>query len=310
MVDEELEPPLPQAKYLLLLNNKTIAPFQEIISLFKYKIVIAFHALQLSSETRFSAMVLFHRFICRYFFACEQRSCTVVSDQIIYLNRASMACIFLACKLCDEPRRIRDLINLWRVIKFNNPCASTSNDEHLRNAPFQFNEAQGPPDLDARYWEQKDELVSLEQDILRVINFDTKICHPHRAVIALMNNFYSQGQDAEEINRRSQILMNSWKLLNDVSLYVPALRHPSLALASAVLYLSATKPLFDKDNNGNTNSGCNNSMMASIRAIVSAEQNKWWTEVGISDECFSSAINDVKRATLLSSLHQPGATFS
>ncbi len=168
-------------------------------------------------------------------------------------------------------------------------------------APFQFKESQAPPALDAKYWEQKDELVSLEQDILRLLNFDTKVCHPHRAVIALMTTFYSHAQDSEGIDRRSQMVMNSWKLLNDSSLYAPALQHPSLTLASAVLYMSATKSFYEQVNHqeNDTAEGCNDAVKR-ILFIVQADGSKWWSTVGISDEHLSFAIHDVMQATSLS----------
>jgi hypothetical protein len=220
-----------------------------------------------------------------------------------------MACIFLACKLCDEPRRIRDVINLGHVINCshqsntteNQSSSSLTNDAGATLATFQFNESQAPPELDVRYRAQKDDLVSLEQDILRLLNFDTKVCHPHRAVIALMTNFYCQTEDAEAISRRSELVMNSWKLLNDSSLYAPALRHPSLVLASAVLYMSAKKLVFEEGNNhqkNDTKEGCDD-MIEKILFIIRADGHKWWSMVGISDEYLSCAIHDVMHATSL-----------
>lgn len=306
--DDELRAPLCQDRYSLLPND-FFSDSNKIILLLKYKITIASRALQLSTETRFSALVLFHRFLCRTVADNGRSDVLLVQEQFSYFNRASMACIFLACKLCDEPRRIRDIINLGHVINFSHQSNTTEkqNSSSLTNdgaplAPFQFNESQAPPELDVRYWEQKDDLVSLEQDILRLLNFDTKVCHPHRAVIALMTKFYYQTEDAEAISRRSELVMNSWKLLNDSSLFAPALRHPSLALASAVLYMSAKKLVFEEGNHHQKNDaeeGCDD-RIEKILCIVRADGNKWWSTVGISDEYLSCAIHDVMHATSLS----------
>jgi len=277
MNEAELEPPLCQSKYPSPKTNNSKA--QRIIENLKYKLVISSHALQLSSETRFATMVLFHRFICCLFAGREEEDC------YNNLSRASVACIFLACKLLDESHiRIRDVLNLWHVLIIREASPNSTTAMH-------FYEASCPPDLNAKYWENKDAIVSLEQDILRWINFDSNICHPHRAVIALMNHFYSSSSWLED-EQRLQMLKECWKLLNDTSLYIPALRHSSLALASAVLYLSS-KTVVDNAVNSHVDA-----QPSTIRAIIASEENKWWLKVGVLDGSLSCAIYDVQHATL------------
>ena len=85
MQEEELRPPLSQSEYPLPRNESIAAPFQAIISTLQCKLYISTHALQLSTETRFATMVLFHRFICRYFKSIEP--CTNSGNEMLTIQQ-------------------------------------------------------------------------------------------------------------------------------------------------------------------------------------------------------------------------------
>jgi hypothetical protein len=60
------------------------------------------------------------------------------------------ACLFLACKTCEEARRLRDVINALHVVRTG---------ELLRDS--------------REYWSRKERLIAAEQSLLRLLGFDT-----------------------------------------------------------------------------------------------------------------------------------------
>jgi hypothetical protein len=66
------------------------------------------------------------------------------------------ACLFVASKVCEQPRRARDVVNaVYRVV---HGCL-------LRDA--------------RDYWSRKASLLAHEQRLLRILGFDLTIAHPH-----------------------------------------------------------------------------------------------------------------------------------
>ena len=130
-----------------------------------------------------------------------------------HLGPFTAACLFLGCKMEEEPRRIRDVINLSRLLIFfawndddkdvnlllsedanaEHPAATLNavagwTDPHRDDGPaiISITESLCPPPLDEGYWTAKEWTVSTEQHVLRTIQFDATVCHPHRAVLAIM----------------------------------------------------------------------------------------------------------------------------
>jgi len=93
------------------------------------RMFVAADALNLKSETRYSSVVLFHRYACHYF-SLESKRTKSSHDEMLSLTetkvyRAHMgvvaaSCLFLGCKTEEEPRRIRDVINLSHKLGFSN----------------------------------------------------------------------------------------------------------------------------------------------------------------------------------------------
>ena len=153
------------------------------------KIYIANYTLQLSTETRFTAFQLFHRCLSHYIqyniisnqHETNQGNGSVNKNnhnryditllQRQELSKLAAASIFLACKLCNEQRRIRDVINIQHVLQMQE-CDGI--DEKIN-----------PPALDEQYWECKRDMVNMEQTLLRFILFDVNVSYPHRIMILI-----------------------------------------------------------------------------------------------------------------------------
>mmetsp|Transcript_18939 Transcript_18939/g.27889 ORF Transcript_18939/g.27889 Transcript_18939/m.27889 type:complete len:446 (-) Transcript_18939:119-1456(-) len=223
-------------------------------------IYVANLQLQLGTETSFTSFVIFHRFLGHYLhhsiientetnhnvstgeegIQCDGNAnvsstttttetsphnlsvaaLTLNPSQRKQLSNIAAASIFLACKLCNEQRRIRDVINMKHVLQFERDCNYNYDDHNGSLVDGSSNHAikshanaeksttslssssEGalslkhsstkeevqpppPPKLDEEYWNMKEEMVRTEQTLLRIIQFDVNISYPHRIMIVL-----------------------------------------------------------------------------------------------------------------------------
>ena len=206
------------------------------------RMYIASYAMELGSDSRFTGIILFHRYARHFYVSAllpqkqkhQQLQITELDGKEIskditqlqqqqheqhqhliqemkqikrHLGQIAAACIFLGCKMEEEPRRIRDVINLSHLLDF-----SGWDDESLKqpaeraifketselssHAPtttaatssiMTIVEFAQPPPLDEAYWTTKESMVTTEQQVLRMIKFDALVCHPHRCVLVVMD---------------------------------------------------------------------------------------------------------------------------
>lgn len=236
------------------------------------KIYMAHHCLQLSTEARFTSFQLFHRCLSHYIYYShitgidpkEQAThgldggavaAAAVSSLSIQqkeeISNFACAAIFLSCKLCNEHRRIRDVINVQKVFHMNH-------DNHdFISSLHEFSKVE-PPALDEDYWKKKEEIVEAEQLLLRTIHFDVTLYYPHRIMIVLWEELVScniigkrsnddDDNDDESNNDKQslicrhvwkQVLHAAWRRLNDVVFHVDSLMCHSSWLACAALSLA------------------------------------------------------------------------
>lgn len=208
----------------------------------------------LPKETIATAVVVFHRF-----FAERSLSEYQASQR---LDVVLMTCLFLAAKVEEQPRRIRDAINcvyfarkqleaLRTAAAASVPDEDDEDDEQdgggkeggrngrdARQQDETKRRAPPPPPaeaedailpLDRGYWEMKESVVDTEQLVLRVLGFDLDTYQPYR----LLLNY------ARSLRARPLMVEVAWALLND-SLFSPAccLLRPPQAQAVAALHLA------------------------------------------------------------------------
>lgn len=162
-------------------------------------LLVAAEVLDVQVETQFTAGCLLHRYAA------------VVEDNTEW-RWILAACLFLACKTSEDPRRLRDMINVAEMIDW-------------KTDPDVIQWRSRPPDLDDNYWKSKERLVETEQKVLRWLAFDCLVSHPHRAVLAM----------AESLELKEDDILASWCKLNDCLFHVEALQSNVLALAAAVV---------------------------------------------------------------------------
>lgn len=175
-----------------------------------YRMYIACYILRLGTEARFSALVFLHRYI-----RAVAKENTKNSHDRTDWRWVCAACLFLACKASEEPRRLRDVINLAHMMEWN----ETDGTINLQGEP---------PHLNEQYWEAKKKIVETEQVVLRWLAFDVSVSHPHRAVFLLL----------EKEGTRDELMPVAFRRLNDILFHGPALQHSVLELASAAIELA------------------------------------------------------------------------
>ena len=140
-----------------------------------------------------------------HYYRSEPAVDTESGDLALSPESVAAACIFLASKVCEEPRRVRDCINAVHLAITGSPLE----DSHL-------------------YWALKERIVLAEQQVLRSLGYDTAVEQPQ----ILLLNFLR----LLDVPRPLYGLCAS--LLNDAA-GEPRVRLPPRALVAAAVRLGA-----------------------------------------------------------------------
>ena len=281
--------------------------------------------MQLGSETRFTSLVLFHRYYLAStvigIISLEESSTTSQTDSSStavsekwreHLGTVAASCLFLGCKVEEEHRRIRDVINVSHMFDFagsrgdtrsglgksirtngepisddQQQSAATANDDIIH-----IHEAKSPPNLDDDYWKAKEQIVATEQEVLRMLHFDVGVSHPHRAVLLILDGL---GINATA-NEGRTLANKSFTALNDALFYPPALRHGVLSLACGAIRLAAGN---GERKDGPKSSG--GSGVGAAAADVSSSSflplpGAWWRRFDVSNADIEIVIKSLERA--------------
>lgn len=221
---------------------------------------IAAHILRLGTETRFSALLLLRRYVDAVFSQTGEANVTQCP-----MKWVAAACLFLATKGEEEPRRLRDVINLAHMV-LDEGIGDNSTASPPSGLTIFVN--MEPPNLNDKYWESKKTIVETEQLVLRWLGFDAFVPHPHRAVTLLLGHMIREEQ-------RDALVAVAFQLLNNALFYGPALHHGSLILACASIEL-AKRDIEIGDGSG--------------------LDHGWWTKYNVQDEELRQTKEDLERA--------------
>jgi hypothetical protein len=289
--------------------------------------------MQLGSETRFTSLVLFHR----YYFAShaigvlsrQQGGTAAASGGACpaagsrqdtanacssngtpaapapykwreHLGTVAASCLFLGCKVEEEHRRIRDVINLSHMLDFAGERGDTfkgagtdvdakcASGEPTNGGPaaaadvtIHIQQADAPPDLDGAYWKAKEAIVATEQEVLRMLRFDVSVSHPHRAVLLILDGL---GIDVTGDEGRA-LVKESFTALNDALFYPPSLTLPTLSLACGAIRLAG----------GGGGEGKDGSSFLPVHGAL-LPLGAWWRKFDVSDDCIECGTKSLVRA--------------
>ncbi|XP_077313749.1 cyclin-L2 isoform X1 [Lithobates pipiens] len=130
------------------------------------------------------------------------------------MEHVSMACLHLASKIEEAPRRIRDVINVFHRLR-------------------QLREKQKPSPmvLDQDYVNLKNQIIKAERRILKELGFCVHVKHPHKIIV-----MYLQVLESE---RNKHLVQTSWNYMNDSLRTDVFVRFNPETIACACIYLAA-----------------------------------------------------------------------
>ncbi|XP_021109167.1 cyclin-L1 isoform X6 [Heterocephalus glaber] len=158
--------------------------------------------LRLPQVAMATGQVLFHRFF-------YSKSFVKHSFEIV-----AMACINLASKIEEAPRRIRDVINVFH---------------HLRQ--LRGKRTPSPLILDQNYINTKNQVIKAERRVLKELGFCVHVKHPHKIIV-----MYLQVLECE---RNQTLVQTAWNYMNDSLRTNVFVRFQPETIACACIYLAA-----------------------------------------------------------------------
>nr|XP_058921023.1 cyclin-L2 isoform X4 [Kogia breviceps] len=130
------------------------------------------------------------------------------------MEHVSMACVHLASKIEEAPRRIRDVINVFHRLR------------HLREKKKPV-----PLLLDQDYVNLKNQIIKAERRVLKELGFCVHVKHPHKIIV-----MYLQVLECE---RNRPLAQTSWNYMNDSLRTDVFVRFQPESIACACIYLAA-----------------------------------------------------------------------
>ncbi|XP_075214429.1 cyclin-L1 isoform X2 [Lycorma delicatula] len=132
------------------------------------------------------------------------------------MEPTAMGCLYLASKIEEAPRRIRDVINVFH---------------HIRQVKSQ--KTIQPMILDQHYIALKTQVIKAERRVLKELGFCVHVKHPHKIIV-----MYLQVLGYEKNQAFMQL---SWNYMNDALRSDVFVRYDPETVACACIYLSARR---------------------------------------------------------------------
>ncbi|KAM3877779.1 cyclin-L1-like [Diretmus argenteus] len=158
--------------------------------------------LRLPQVAMATGQILFQRF---YYCKSFVRHCA---------EMVAMACVHVASKIEEEPRRVRDVLNVFH---------------HLKNS--KAGKTRVPMPLDASYINMKAQVIKAERQLLKELGFCVHVKHPHKIIV-----MYLQVLECE---KNPKLVQTAWNYMNDSLRTDVFLRFSAETVACACIYLSA-----------------------------------------------------------------------
>ncbi|KAF0305285.1 Cyclin-L1 [Amphibalanus amphitrite] len=126
----------------------------------------------------------------------------------------AMACLCLASKIEEAPRRTRDIINVFHHIK-----------------QIRAKKTISPVVLDPNYIHLKNQVIKAERRILKELGFCVHVQHPHKMIVMYLRFLRLEGNTG--------LLQYAWNAMNDALRTNVFVRFSPETVAAACIYLAA-----------------------------------------------------------------------
>ncbi|KAI1893892.1 hypothetical protein AGOR_G00128330 [Albula goreensis] len=166
--------------------------------------------LRLPQVAMATGQVLFHRFF-------YSKSFVKHSFEIV-----AMACVNLASKIEEAPRRIRDVINVFHHLR---QIRGKSDQLHLPNPG-----SPSPLILDQNYINTKNQVIKAERRVLKELGFCVHVKHPHKIIVMYLQVLECENQT---------LIQTAWNYMNDSLRTNVFVRFQAETIACACIYLAA-----------------------------------------------------------------------
>ncbi|OLL24292.1 Cyclin-L2 [Neolecta irregularis DAH-3] len=143
-----------------------------------------------------TAMVLFQRFYM------------MSSLRQFSIKDIGMGSLFLASKSCEEPRKVRDIINVYTYL--------------LSSKPFKV-----PEYFDQAYYDQREALFIAEMQLLKRLGFQMNVALPYGLAINYL-----------QLLEATDLVQKVWNLINDSLQSIVHCVHPPSTIASACIWIA------------------------------------------------------------------------
>ncbi|GAB5576716.1 cyclin-L1 isoform X1 [Prionailurus iriomotensis] len=183
--------------------------------------------LRLPQVAMATGQVLFHRFF-------YSKSFVKHSFEIV-----AMACINLASKIEEAPRRIRDVINVFHHLRQLRGKRATSYiyqslgdvEWYIEMKLSSWQQTPSPLILDQNYINTKNQVIKAERRVLKELGFCVHVKHPHKIIV-----MYLQVLECE---RNQTLVQTAWNYMNDSLRTNVFVRFQPETIACACIYLAA-----------------------------------------------------------------------
>ncbi|CAG9770355.1 unnamed protein product [Ceutorhynchus assimilis] len=132
------------------------------------------------------------------------------------VEHTAMACVSLASKIEEAPRRVRDVVNVFTHIRQVNSGKTIQ-----------------PVILDQNYIHLKNLVIKAERRVLKELGFCVHIKHPHKIIVMYLQVLGFQNNQ--------KLMQYSWNYMNDSLRTDVFMRHQPETVACACIYLTSRK---------------------------------------------------------------------
>jgi len=133
------------------------------------------------------------------------------------VETCAMACVFLAAKIEENPRRLRDVINVW---------------DHIKQKVVKHSEIPIPMDYyGTQYLNIKNDVIKSERRILKELGFCVHVKHPHKIIITYLQIL--------EHEKNVALARSAWNYMNDSLRTDVFVRFSPDIIACACIFLAA-----------------------------------------------------------------------